>query len=1042
MESPVFKQILNRRFNSQKRNISTQKKTLNVNNFLKMKLGKKTIQNGTLGSEKKGSFLSSAKSTFSKIGSTLSRGISGQIIEKPKVSFNSLIKITDDEKDMLTEQIFDINKISQINFFSKFAPYSLFTIFYKDNQDDIIQILSRINFNLFLDTIQLKFNIPRSILLTENIINANYLELSTISSSPSLSTLPINQLLFLLSESLNNDNYKNSKMLSLLGDFYDNIEYLKKQQYINEINKNKISNFINNLIKNIFLNYQNNINFIRYLINKYCNLFGIYLINFNYIDLFNKLSKNIGQSPIEFESKRVMKKSKEIINNDDKPLYGDELSISIKDTSIEPSQKNEVSETEWNKFNQEINKYFVFKTNIIGQAVIEDFNYLNILKLGKNLINLLYLNIFNASNLMKNLLKLLYSYQKNKTPITEESVNKKVIEQMKIIYSKIINKKHIPIRLQVVKNKQSIVDLFNTSSFNLERLINFYTNKSQVLTGYQGGLINNQKLLINVLQNINALYNIKIDDNEKYKLLELNDKLCKFFNIIYELFTSFNLDSTKLNDEKSELIESVVNIFGSNVINIINQNIICNDDKTLKEKVINLLKESECYIDINYLIKYYLLNHTTQQYKESLVKNKLLLSKILTNINDLYKNTNFIQNNKNKLNEKLCKFYNIINNLCNKLIARGLFKNLSMVINIFDIKIIDIFKTDVRCNRELLKNKIIELKTKVLNIIKSPRETPSNIDKLIKFYEENHSLKEYSDNLEPNQKLLYSVFELYNRIYSSTNQKDKKIINILNNKLCKFYYIIQNLYIYYNSNPLYSIYIDPVINIFDNKTIRIINKNIVCDNNNINNNVNTLYELIKVIKYHYIYNKIKNMALDVKLINEDVNFDQVIITIFIYINDFLNLINQQNNDINILENISYKFNDYNIIEIYKLILDNIILLEQEEINELIEIKKMFNIYKKKLILSIRSIIDEIQILIKEFKTYQNYNKDYTMNIISNLNIFMSNLKNIIIIYPELKEKYNEFASEINPIYQKIINSSNNNFVNNKNRLCKNIDIIS
>ncbi len=576
----------------------------NFNNLLKMKLGKKLTQHVKLGNEKKESVLGKTFSAFSKLGSTLSRGITGQVVEKPKISFNTLIKIIDDEKDMMTKQFFNMNLIFSYSFFQKDIPYSLLNVLYKDNPKDIIEIIPRIDFKNFVKTINLQFNIPRSVLLTQNIIEIKYLkDGNPYNNNIKISKIPFDKLLYVLAESLNNINYKNNKMIDLLGNFYDNIEYLKKQQYVDDFNKRKIVNFLNNFVINIFLNYQNNIDFIRFLINKYCNLFGIYLINYNYIDLLDKLSR--GNNTIKFVEEVIKTSTSEVIDENNRPGIltktlgkpGAKLSgkkyvvqkiLKIIDNSTDFKQEKIVYQYEWDNFYNEINKYFKIDRN---------FNESGIINLGIDLIKLLFFNIFNACNTIYSLINLIFDY--NGTKLNQQIGFENKIQYIKSIYSKIIQKKFIPVRKEVIENKQSVIKLIELTKNYLSMLIGFYLNKTKNPQDYQNDLQKNKELLIKVLQNINLLYNMKnIQKKLEYSnnpIDIINLELCRFFNIINKKIV------------KDPSIFSDLNFFDEKIIQLININInnkIFSNNRTFNENNISL--KNYVQNTLTYVVNYYI----------------------------------------------------------------------------------------------------------------------------------------------------------------------------------------------------------------------------------------------------------------------------------------------------------------------------------------------------------------------------------------------------------------------------------------------------
>ncbi len=757
MDSKVYKQLMTKRFNTSPRILTSEKK-YNINDLIKMKLGKKLIQNVNLGQKKKGSLLSSTFSSLSKVKNKIQLGFSGERINKPLKNFNQILKSIDENKDIMNSQEFNIENIEKINFFNDLSNYSLNKIFYTNTQN-LINIIPRINYNLFIDIFDLKLKIPRTTLLTQNtievIFNNKFDKSKSEADDFTTSFVPLNQLLFILTDSISQDNYKNNNLINYFNDFYINLEYLKKKQtYVNDLNKLKISRFINNFIKLIINNYQNNIDFIRFLINKYCNLFGIYLINYNYIELYNKLSSLPNQGPIKFDVRQIKTLTKEIIDESNykgfvnkniqqlinKPQaylsgqkYSVQNSIKISDKSLDPvEQFREVLLYEWENFYKELNKYFVIEKR--------EYNTENIKKLGKDLISLLFFNIFNASNFINKLLTLFDSY-KNPKINTKSKLDKLVTLEMKEIYKKIINKLFIPVRKETIKNEKSLEKLFYESNLNLNKLIDFY-RKDHTKTEYDEEFLNYQQLLIKALQNINILYNTKLV-GQNLRLKELDDMFCRLIDSVKEKYQDY------IRRRQNNLAFILVKIFNSKNVPIININIKCQNKEAKKEIII------------------FLRTYFAALYRKNMEK---LISLFQTIISDIK-------------NYKTNGVFNLFNVLC-----EYQFLMFSAENNNFNTQLLA-FKEKIKSAVQEVDDKINILKNIIENKPALYYDTHSFGDRIIKF-----------NSFRTGIKIINSIMEFINDANQKLNKESKKKLsydikteyNILVNKINPLFKIISD----------------------------------------------------------------------------------------------------------------------------------------------------------------------------------------------------------------------------------------------------------
>lgn len=484
----------------------------------------------------------------SKLGRELSRTVRGNIIQKPKESINNMLR--KNKKNMLNGQKFYYDKIRTQDLFSRMNT-KLYC-----NEADAIEIVPRIDFNKVVNVLNLRFTIPRSYLLSENIVDVSFNYIGEGRTEQIKSVIKINDLLKLLNETLKNNLYENDELLKKLELLTNNFIYLKEQKHIDDFTKSKLSQYINIFVLNVFGNFQNNINYIRFLINEYCQTFGIYLEDYNYLKLSQKLIKNYkGQERnITFVEERVLP-NQTIVENENRTgllsgieRIGEQIGFTITDTTHTPLNSVNVQEETWNKIRLNLNNYFdypiVLETFEQGEKIKMTKN--NILEFGINLVKILFYNVYAGSEFLNKLENLLIS--ENTTLKKSKGINSlnKLLpfsrNQVKIIYYQIINEEYIPIRKLTsnsIINVQFIQQSFDIINTNLEQLI-------QVFSIENYDFFSNYRQLKNLLSEVVKNFN-KIDEFKKsFELKE--EQLQNYNNSLIQLCGFYNLLSEKINE--------------------------------------------------------------------------------------------------------------------------------------------------------------------------------------------------------------------------------------------------------------------------------------------------------------------------------------------------------------------------------------------------------------------------------------------------------------------------------------------------------------
>ncbi len=516
---------------------------------------KKTPQQSQF-SFKERSLFNSALRGVSKLGNFTSRTVRGQIINKPKETINNLLKSS--KNTIVEEQIFYFDYMIIENIFVK-----LNNNFYK-SQNETNKIIPRIDLKKINSLLNLKFIIPRDVFMGQNIIGVQYNILKNSSEIQEVNKIimKIDEILILLEDSINKpEQYKNTIFIKKLELFKSNLTYLKEQKYVDENTKIKLCNFLNQFIKNIFDNFQNNINFSRYLINLYCQTFGIYIKDYNYYELYLKL---LDTNKIIYEEKEIdMGKLEEIESNDShtqtRALNRLKLQkyktiqklvrITDRDTDERPISVI-VQKKNWDSLIDQLNKYFFYPKN--------DFTKDNIKKLGYDLIKLLISNVYFGTSLLINIETLL-TYDNKKIPNTSGK-NNKIKEQVTFIYKLIISKQYLPIKKQVIENGNEINKLYSEIQNNLLQLSQNFNQENYDL---KTNLDLNKNLILTVLNNLIKIKGMKntieLKNQNKLNYERFILRLCDLFKLINGKIDNFyqpsvleNLESLFIEDIKEK----------------------------------------------------------------------------------------------------------------------------------------------------------------------------------------------------------------------------------------------------------------------------------------------------------------------------------------------------------------------------------------------------------------------------------------------------------------------------------------------------------
>ena len=589
-------------------------------------------------------------------------------------------------------------------------------------------------------------------------------------------------------------------------------------------------------------------------------------------------------------------------------------------------------------------------------------------------------------------------------------------------------------------NKSTLKKIFLNNSYNLPSLNNSININN-----------NNNNSISYGNKEVEKLY----EELNEYKIIykNLNNQLKRTKN-------EFNLKSNtlmKLNDQIQKILNINSNI--ENTTNETNNNNSNNNNKILLKNKIkksinqisnSLEKEEENYLNLKKDI-------SLTKEKEYIIENKLLDEQINL-ISKLIENSQSVNSYQNqKLNEHLILQKNISNQ--NNIITQlneQLNKNLNEEKNYLE-------------QIKILQNTIKFQNKKINNLKESQKKQQINIDKyneekkndtynykeldLEKYYEEktklkidlnffkneNNKLKSKIEDIKkfistlPDKDNLNNNKDIQNKIINNQNIDDNKKENIKNNndelKQLKDLYEKNKLYENFLENKMYEIqeivnkYLngDNSINIEEkineiNKEIQTFDENLSSNLNDIDNpdflNQNDFNQLSYILLKNFEAKKITIKNFDNLFDSKNNEFD---------INEFknkliklLNIVNENDlNSINKFINTILFINENNIENIknyFQNFLELIHIYTEEE--EKFYIEKIQTKFSKEFL--------EIQNKIENYKKEHNINSDY---------ISINDIKNILDINIDIKDKYIEFLFYYMKKYENNENEKNSSIFN-------------
>ncbi len=707
-------------------------------------------------------------------------------------SFNNLSKDDGYLKEQSYEFNSDFNNYSII--YKKYRTELSKLYFLKDEDlNDLQKIINRINFNsLFELNVQLYFS---NINFTNN-LNSIIMNIINFDNRSINSQIETQQILDLLENYVKNNFRFNNGTLNITTS-YKNHKFLKdfeqlKNYYNYYKNKNmkeeEISTFINHLnifIKNLFKNYQNNINYLRFLINEYCQLFGIFIENFNYYNLFVKLFNNLTQTNLTLKTPHEIKlQTQQFYNSNNKDLGNNNK----KNKSYKLYDKLNVSSSYTSKsftYGDLIN--FIHKLENIGimnNSPDKNKELEYILKIGLLLILTLYYNFFMASDLLSNLISIFYvNYksiyskidQSNIELIYKDNFEKELVD----IYKKIIQPNFMEIKkISVPNSLNSINKKIIDSISKLRDIKTSFNNNSK----YQTFLPNFIIIIENINRYNNLSSNFQYNENIKKNIELLNKEFLDFINIIKskvenELKSisiiietsknnfSISNESYKKIEEHQDKINNYLKILKeSNIFNKLNVIQFKEILETLKDYSSNLnLMIDEYHASIE-LRKIKELNAIIQSGE---VSNQDLLEGLISLLtkNEKLKNYTLNSNSINTINADFDNYYKSIENIVSPS-------------NIFILNTIYLLKNRIQ-NSSAINSQLTDITDKFKNIIeKSVGLYKRNLEIINEILDATGNIHNYVHTGSDEEKLAKKILAI--ELYLKKYEKIKKIVELLN----------------------------------------------------------------------------------------------------------------------------------------------------------------------------------------------------------------------------------------------------------------------